>query len=181
MLISQTDSLLFQSLTMCRLLFELHQKNFLESDFYNERCFQNDNGVSKKILSLSGGIGNPATLQTMLYLLLVCPRESLDDKEKNKLDNAINDYFKKLDPLCYSTHYRSDKTAVDFSRHLRNAIAHSSCEYPAAGKMIFKDINPKNKRETFEIKIDSYKVEQLLELLQKLIIEFLNERCHPEK
>lgn len=96
MLISQTDSLLFQSITMCRLLSELYQKNFLESDFYN-------------------------------------------------------------------------------------AIAHSLCEYPAAGKMIFKDINPKNNKETFEIKIDSYKVEQLLELLQKLIIEFLNERYHPEK
>ena len=45
----------------------------------------------------------------------------------------------------------------------------------------FKDINPKNEEETFEIKIDSYKVEQLLELLQKLIIEFLKERYHPEK
>ena len=49
---------------------------------------------------------------------------------------------------------------------------------PKIGKMIFRDINPKNRKEIFEIKIDSNKVEQLLALLQKLIIEFLNKHYY---
>ena len=176
MSISQVDSLLYQSVSMCMLLTELIHKEFLESDFYKKCCFQKENSAVKEILSNSGGIGNPATLQTMLYLLLVCPRESLSETEKQELDQTVNDFCKKLNPSNYNSSYSSDRKSVDFSRHLRNAIAHSLCEYPAAGKMIFKDINPKNNKETFEIKIDSNNIEQLLELLQVKIISFLTKR-----
>ena len=77
---------------MCMLLTELIHKEFLESDFYKKCCFQKENSAVKEILSNSGGIGNPATLQTMLYLLLVCPRESLSETEKQELDQTVNDF-----------------------------------------------------------------------------------------
>ena len=179
--ISQTDSLLYQSISLCMLLSELHHKKFLESSFYKENCFKNGNAVFKEILSLSGGIGNPATLQTMLYLLLVCPRESLNDIEKNKLDSTINAFCNNLDSSSYSSSYHQDISTINFSRHLRNAVAHSLCEFPSCGEMIFKDHDPKNPKECFEIKINSNNIEKLLELIQKQIVEFLNERYHPKK
>ena len=181
MLISQADSLLYQSVSMCMLLAELSHKKFLESDFYKDHCFQKENSAVKEILSNSGGIGNPATLQTMLYLLLVCPRESLSETEKQELDQTVNDFCKKLNPSNYNSSYSSDRKSVDFSRHLRNAIAHSLCEYPSAGKMVFRDTNPLKAKETFEIKIDSNNIEQLLASLQMQIINFLNKRNHPKK
>ncbi len=181
MSISQADSLLYQSVSMCMLLAELSHKKFLESDFYKDHCFQKEKSQFKEILSSSGGIGNPATLQTMLYLLLVCPRESLNKTEKQELDQTINDFCKKLNLSDYNSSYSSDTKSIDFSRHLRNAIAHSLCEYLSAGKMVFKDINPQNTKETFEIKIDSNNIEQLLASLQMQIINFLNKRNHPKK
>ena len=181
MLRSQADSLLYQSVSMCMLLAELSHKKFLESDFYKDHCFQKEKSQFKEILSSSGGIGNPATLQTMLYLLLVCPRESLNDIEKNKLDSTINAFCNNLDSSSYSSSYHQDISTINFSRHLRNAVAHSLCEFPSCGEMIFKDHDPKNPKECFEIKINYNNIEKLLELIQKQIVEFLNERYHPEK
>lgn len=181
MQIKQEDSLLYQSIAICRLLFELHHSKFLESDFYKVNCFKNGNSVFKEILSHSGGIGNPATLQTMLYLLLVCPRELLDDVEKKELDNEINSFCNTFKPDRYETTYGSDKCAINFSKHLRNAVAHSLCKYPNAGEFIFRDNNPNNTKEIFEIRMSSYDVESILEIIQNKITSFLNKRNHPKK
>lgn len=78
------ETILSQALTMTTLIYELHKSNFLKSDFFKENNPNNSN--FKKILN-EYGIGNTATLQMFLYILLVMPKEILNDKQfQNKLN-----------------------------------------------------------------------------------------------
>lgn len=69
--ISAEESLLLQCLATTSLLGELSNAKFLESDYYKRLAFANEE--FKKILTISG-LGNPATMQMMLYALLTIPR-----------------------------------------------------------------------------------------------------------
>lgn len=66
--ISQEESLLLQCLATTSLLGELSNANFLESDYYKQLSFSNKN--IKNILT-QFGLRNPATMQMMLYALLM--------------------------------------------------------------------------------------------------------------
>ena len=92
MKLSPEDSLFYQSLALCRLLLELNSLDFLHSDYYKTNCFQIGDKLSDHTLQNSG-LGNPATLQVMFYLFLVCPREYYSRLEKStqmSLENAFS-------------------------------------------------------------------------------------------
>ena len=83
------EDILSQALTITTLIYELHKSNFLESDFFKNNCFKEkntNNSNFKKILN-DQGIGNHATLQMFLNILLVMPKEILNDKQ---FQNELN-------------------------------------------------------------------------------------------
>lgn len=77
---------------MTSLLVELSDRDFLNSDYYNQNIiFAENNDNFQKILKASG-LGNPATMQIFLYILLVMPKETLsglDDRTLNSWENAL--------------------------------------------------------------------------------------------
>lgn len=182
--ITQEQSIFLQSLATTSLLAELSNSNFLESDCFNKLNFQNP--FFKEILTQSG-IGNPACMQIMLYSLLVIPKETLEKKELYpNLNEDFLDINKKIEDLVVSsdtfTNYSKDKTydsncTMNYIHHIRNAVSHNNCHYSTEDNInyvTFKDINPKNKKENCEIKIECINVGKILEYLQKFMINFLN-------
>ena len=176
--ISAEKSLLLQCLATTSLLGELSNAKFLESDYYKRLAFANEE--FKKILTISG-LGNPATMQMMLYALLTIPREVLS----RTTYSALETYIERINPVVYSlveeetssTYDGEEARAnIDYFRHIRNAIAHSKCSYFSEdGKnfVIFRDSNSTGSRAC-SIKIECYKVGLILMELQRLIMEYYN-------
>ena len=129
--ISQEESLLLQCLATTSLLGELSNANFLESDYYKQLSFSNKN--IKNILT-QFGLRNPATMQMMLYASLTVPRETLSRTAYSVLET----YVERINPLVstlietetMSTYDNEDSCEkIDYFRHIRNAVAHSKCNY----------------------------------------------------
>ena len=181
--VSAEESLLLQCLATTSLLGELSNAKFLESDYYKRLAF--GNGEIKKVLTISG-LGNPATMQMMLYALLTIPREILSRTAYSVLET----YIERINPLvCHlveedtSSSYdgEENRANIDYFRHIRNAIAHSKCSYLSKGGknfVVFSDSNPAESKACF-IKMECYKVGLILMELQRLIMEYYNHK-HPE-
>lgn len=127
--ITAEESLLLQCLSTTALLGELANDNFLESDYFKRLTFANED--CKTILKISG-LGNPATMQMMLYALLIVPREILSRLDYRNLES----YIERINPLVYSlieqdtysTYDNEESTEkINYFRHIRNAVAHSKC------------------------------------------------------
>ena len=151
--ISQEESLLLQCLATTSLLGELSNANFLESDYYKQLSFSNKN--IKNILT-QFGLRNPATMQMMLYALV---STLIETETMSTYDNEDS---------CEK---------IDYFRHIRNAVAHSKCNYFSdRGKnfVIFSDSN-NNGSKVCSIKMECYKVGIILMELQRLIMEYYNQ------
>lgn len=122
------------------------------------------------------------TMQMMLYALLTVPRETLSRTAYSVLET----YVERINPLVstlietetMSTYDNEDSCEkIDYFRHIRNAVAHSKCNYFSdRGKnfVIFSDSN-NNGSKVCSIKMECYKVGIILMELQRLIMEYYNQ------
>ena len=133
--LTEQESIFCQALAMTSLLGELSNKDFLNSDYYNENItFIGNNDNLKKILKASG-LGNPATMQMFLYILLVMPKETLsrlDTTTINSWANALKTTIQSFNvnvTTTYPGESSSDLSTVNYYRHIRNAVSHAKCVY----------------------------------------------------
>ena len=180
----QELSIMAQSLATTSLLAELENAKFLKSEYFENLHFEVQD--FKDILIESKTIGNPASMQMMLYALLVIPYELLDrndNEELSKRMNIVNDAFFKVieENDTYSTYVGEDiKSSIDYVRHIRNSVAHSRCEFNSMyGKnyVIFKDVFEDKQNRNYEcaIKIECKKVGGVLEELQRVMLKYYND------
>ena len=176
--ITEEESLLLQCLSITALLGELSNDNFLDSPYFERLPFANEG--YKKILKMSG-IGNPAAMQMMLYASLIVPKELLSRTAYNDLETYITIInplvYSLIEQDTYSTYDNEESTEkINYFRHIRNAVAHSKCNYFSENQknyVVFKD-NMKSKK--CEIKMECLKVGVVLTELHKLIIEYHNNK-----
>lgn len=188
MKLTENESIFCQALAMTSLLGELSNQKFLDSDYYKKLRFTGNNDIFKEILSKSG-IGNPATMQMFLYILLVLPRETLKDfnnKYMNKFEIKINDLCANLvEPQTNSSYTNeNDISCINYYRHIRNAVSHGKCFYAKLNNVYyvtFRDDNPNNSGEKCEITLKTFNMGFILEELQRQIMEYLNDRNLQDK
>lgn len=179
--ITENESIFCQALATTAFITELSNSEFFKSDYYKKMNFQNNNEIIKIVLEKSG-IGNPATMQMFLYVLLVMPKEMFD-----RFDSSyINRYTKEINELCIELVESSTKSSyfgedcisnINYYKHIRNAVSHSRCFYKKIGDMCyveFCDINIKNKDENCQIVIKTSNVGVIMEKLQKQLMELIN-------
>lgn len=182
--ITPEESLLLQSLATTSLLAELSNDKFLDKDYFEKLPF--GNSELKKILKQSG-IGNPATMQMMLYGLLTIPKEIFNKEMVEKFKKEINPLvFTLIEEETYSTYKGEfENKDIDYFSHIRNAVSHSQCNYTSIGKINYVTFYDKyekwNKEHTKKlvdvecsIKIKCVEVGKILMKLQMLIIEYYN-------
>lgn len=174
------ETILSQALTMIALLHELDESNFLESDFFKNNCFKenNDNNSNFKKILNQNGIGNIATLQMFLYILLVMPKEILNDKQ---FQNELNEKIKILDFSLETSYPGENKENVNLYKHIRNAIAHSRCFSILENNIYylqFEDVNPKNDKHRCKIKMEISQVGLMFLEVQKSMMKFLNNKIN---
>lgn len=176
--ITSEESLLLQCLSTTALLGELANDNFIESDYFKRLTFANENC---KIILRESGLGNPATMQMMLYALLVVPKEILP----RTADSSLETYVTRINPLVCSlieedtcsTYDNEEKIEkIDYIRHIRNAVAHSMCNYFSENQKNYVVFTDNMKSKQCSIKMECYKVGLVLMELEKLIMEYYNDK-----
>ena len=184
MYLDEQEVIFCQALAITSLLAELSNRDFLKSEYYKNISFTGNNNNLKKILEASG-LGNQATMQMFLYILLVMPKETLsglNDATISTWGDELKTKILSFSPVV-TTSYRNESgsnlNSIKYYRHIRNAVSHCKCEYQTENErlyVIFKDENPKNAKERCEIKMLTSDVGKMLELLQKQIMEYLNKQ-----
>lgn len=175
--LTQNESMFCQAIANVSLMAELFNNDFLHSEYYNcmdWSCGTVNQHNFQEILSISG-LGNPAMLQMFMYSLLVMPKELLGtDFCKDKFNEEVIKYV-----TDYSSTYpnETNKEDVNYYRHIRNAIAHSKCDYSESdGKsyVTFKDNDTRDNSKHCEIKMQTGDVGRLFEFLMTELMKVLN-------
>lgn len=176
------ETILSQALTMTTLIYELHKSNFLKSDFFKNNCFKEDNDNNSKFKEILNkyGIGNTATLQIFLYILLVMPKEILNDKQ---FQNKLNKKMKTLNFSIETSYPNENKENVNLYKRIRNAVAHSRCFYTTENNINyveFKDKLTDENKKVFKckIKMEISQVGLMFLEVQKSMMKFLNNKIN---
>ena len=177
---SAPESIFFQALSTTILILRLDGDGFLNSDYYKK--IDNLDVFVKDVLAQSG-LGNPATLQMFLYVLLVMPKEIMEKEgpgTENLWKNEINAYISNFRDICVSSTYswedQSNLSTIDFYGHIRNAVSHSRCSYSTEKNtcyVTFFDQNNKKVPEKCSIKMSTGDVGLVLGKLQDLMLTYL--------
>jgi len=180
--LTPNESIFCQALAMTSLLGELNNSNFLESEYYQNLKFSGNSENFKKILNVSG-LGNPATMQMFLYILLVMPKEILKDFDRNfstQCEVEINQLFLNM-VVNVNTTYNNESSnnlaTINYYKHTRNAVSHAKCYYEVINNVCyvtFKDENPKDVSQHCQFTIKTADMGSILEKLQIQIMTFLN-------
>jgi len=163
---SNNDNLLIQSYFTTALLFELKNANFLDSDYYKNRQFQ-DKFVQDNLPKV--GIDNQGTLLMVLYTLLVVPRQLLETNFPTEFD-SLNGEVVKLATSTTSS-YRKDAQTVDHVRHLRNAVAHARVNFKQDGTVTFRDEDRSG--SVWEATFPLTNIGDLLTALQAIFMKYI--------
>lgn len=158
------DNLLFQSYYTLSLLFELFNNNLLESEYYNGMVFRVPQ-IKNDLRSI--GIDNQGCVLIALYVMLVIPKEIIQNKyssEYNDIENFLQTHTQNT-----FTNYDEDKPSTHFLRHIRNAVAHARVEFRPNDVVIFSDVK-KNKSFSTELPLKHFC--EFLDQLQKVHIAY---------
>lgn len=176
---SDLNDMLLCSIAMSSLLIELDINKLLASDYYKdlnwEPFIKEENAeILKKVIN-KATLSNPVMLQSLLYMLLVIPKELIDEYERFAKDD-INEIIENIILQgSLQTNYATDSPNVDYFRHIRNAVAHSNIEYLMDDKhsVMFKDSGGPN---SFSVRIASENVGKIIQYLIGKLMLFWNEK-----
>ena len=182
--LTEQESIFCQALAMTSLLGELSNRDFLNSDYYNENIHFAGNGDNFRKILKASGLGNPATMQMFLYILLVMPKEILSGLDDGIINLWGDDLKKNLQlyrlsvTTTYTGESSSELSTIDYYRHIRNAVSHAKCVYETEDGRTYvtfkdKNRNPQNQYHC-EIKMLTSDVGKMIVVLQNQIMEYLN-------
>ena len=163
--LTQKENLLFQSYYTFSLLTELHNNRLLESEYHNGMVF----GVPQIKEDLrSIGIDNQGCVLMALYVMLVIPKEIVQQKYSLEYDSISE--FLQTHTQNTSTTYRSDTPTVRYLRHIRNAVTHARVEFRPYDVIIFSDAN--SNKESFSTELPLSHLGEFVNQLQKVHIAY---------
>lgn len=190
------DGFLVQCAAFSSLFLGLYYNKFLESDFFANMSFPGEG--EKEIVRMSN-IGNPVMMQMMLYALIVVPKEMKLDQSNSKLECAMKKALnKEIGKLVVkegtkSTYKKEKDGSIDYFVHIRNALAHCSCDFVTENGVdfvIFEDKyptdeflnkHPQKKQVKCTIKMRCGDVEQVMVAARKVILDYLKKKYMADK
>lgn len=179
--ITENESVFLQALSFITLITKLYNCDFLNSDYYKKLYYEGNDDFFKYVLDNSG-LGNPATMQMFLYILLVMPREIFNkqySEYKIKCREEINTLCAKLvESSTYSTYTGENNICdIDYYKHIRNAISHAECHYFKNANICFVklcDVNIYDISQKCYIVMTTEKMGEVLNKLVSQLIDFVN-------
>ena len=176
------QSIIIQAIVTSTFLSELHNSNFLNSDYFKSMKFENSS--YKEILKQSG-IGNPAFMHFALYSYLVMPKEILTREEYETgrhLYRNLNQYISTIvEEGTYST-YPNEETVgkIKYCEHIRNAVAHAKSVFEVEdniGYVTFIDVRHRDGCRC-EIKLKTQLVGEIIARLSDILTVYFIEKLN---
>lgn len=152
------QSIIITSIINFSVLLSLHHNNFYQTNDFKNILLANTEIDGNFVFNTlkDSGFFNEGSLPTMLYTLLVYPKEATDRLKCNDYDNEIKKTNLKLNNDTYSlTIIHNDYKELaehDFIRHIRNATSHASIEF-SNDAFTFTDRNTIKKSKNYGKKI----------------------------
>jgi hypothetical protein len=153
------QSIIITSIVNFSVLLSLHHNNFYQSNEFKNILLANPQIDGNFVFSTlnDSGFFNEGSLPTILYTLLVYPKEAADELNCNDYINEMNAINLKLKNGTYNlTMIQNDYPDLvnrDLLQHIRNAISHAKIEFKNDA-FIFTD---KNTRRNVEISFSIHK------------------------
>ena len=174
--INQEDDILIQSFLTIELLAELHNNKFLNSEYFNKLTVQD---MNVKTVLPQIGIDNQGFLLITLYVLLVIPKQFLENKFQSDF-KALNEFILSIQVASQSTYKDEEKIKnIDFVRHIRNAVAHGRVKFIPEISVTFSDKDFNKKREvksSCEITIPTNQIGLLISKLQIIFQKYIEQK-----
>jgi hypothetical protein len=168
--IGPEDNLIFQPYLIIELLFNLHNCNFIGSDYFKEMEYNEDT----RYLLKEAGIYNQGLIMLSLYALLVIPKEIL----KKTYVPDFEKINKKMSRYCQNTETNYKNKNIDFTYHLRNAVSHGRISF-VNDNLIFKDQNKSGSRK-FKSEINLIDLGELINDLETIIHQYIYYLIEPK-
>lgn len=164
--LNDKEAILMQAVGTIQFLLELHENRFTKSKFYQKKV---KNLFARQVIDKCN-INNQGMVVLSLYAFLVIPSESFMED----LKDGFNDLNKWIDDvcLCKNSTYSTDAEEINYTRHMRNAIAHNNIKFEPSGYIEFIDKNPKNE-EKCSFKIPVSQLGSLIQKLGDIILNYL--------
>ena len=165
--LTQEDDLLIQSHFSIVLLTELNNNEFLHSEYFEKMSF-GDRFVKNNLPKI--GIDNQGSLLIFLYVMLVIPRELIENKFPNEfqdLNDRVNNYVSSA-----KSNYKKDKDKINYLYHIRNSVAHARVVFTPNVSVTFHDNNKftgENCSITIPLKSFGIFLEDLRDLFMKYV------------
>ena len=174
--INQEDDILIQSFITVEFLAELHNNNFLNSEYFNELNVQDTN---VKSIMPQIGIDNQGFLLMALYALLVIPKQLLKDKFPDDFE-ALNKYIFSIQMNSFSTYKNEERIdKIDFIRRIRNAVAHGRVKFTPTISVTFSDKDTDKKgyvKSSCDITIPLNQTGNLMSKLQNIFLKYYEQK-----
>lgn len=163
MLTKDGDTIL-QLVTSVSFIAELVSNNFLESQYFKDMSFTDEN-IRNFIKSL--GIDNQGMLLIFLYSLLLIPKEKIYNMYESKYD-LID---KQIDSLKTSFSSTYDESNVKYIKHIRNAVGHGKVEYKEKSILFRDDFKDKK----FCLELPKCVIGSILTELMRVLYEYIDD------
>ncbi|OAB56406.1 hypothetical protein AY600_05580 [Phormidium willei BDU 130791] len=115
------------------------------------------------------GLGNRGCLLIMLYVLLVVPKQLLEDTFPDDF-RALDERIDELKKSSEST-YPTDREGVSYLRHVRNAVVHARVSFEEPEAITFRDQNGQGSE--FKLVISLGNIGHVLTELQNIFMKYV--------
>lgn len=168
LILKQEDDLLLQSYMTWSLLVELHNHDFINSNYFKEMNF-GARWIQESLPKV--GIDNQGFAMIALYSMLVIPKEVVQKPYSAEYEKVQQ--FLKTHVRNTTSNYIKDKPKINFIRHIRNAVAHTNVEFKPCDAIIFNDRNSRT-GEIFRCELPLDKLGHLLMELQRIHVKYIH-------
>ena len=178
------QSIILQAIATTSFLSELHNSNFLNSDYFKSMNFENS---SYKDILKQSGMGNPAVMHFALYAYLVMPKEILAREEYETgrhLYQNLNQYISTIvEGETYSTYPNEDsvnKIKIKYCEHIRNAVAHAKSVFEIENNISYVTFIDERHRNgcKCEIKLKTQLVGEIIGRLSDILTVYFIEKLN---
>ncbi len=170
MSLDNRDNIMLQGLYNAKLMMTLINEEFVKSNYFKELNFDSQ---LKEIFEKQIGLGNRGMMLTLLYSLLVVPKELfIKDSNESEQLTKVNCWLEKKVLSKTNSNYKKDEKGIDYIRHIRNSAAHAKVNFQG-NEVVFQD---DDKSANCEIYISLENVGLLIMELEIVLTEYNNKK-----
>lgn len=179
--LNNPDALLSETLAMNALIAEFHHKDMVHSPVLNMILDdRNTNNKLHRTILMDATIGNPVTMQMLMYALLVIPWNTYVNHAKSSL-KKLNKKIKAFNPIVQTTFPEEEESGeINYIEHIKNSVSAATVEFMNESGVPYVMFMDNQDIKTCVIKMKADDMSLLMNSFQRIIMLYLMRNKNPE-